>query len=58
MGQQDRFIAGGVGTMTRVELANDISEIPGLVEEYNVEALRMGNTAEAVAERFDISGEA
>ena len=57
-GQRDCVIAGGVENMSRVERANDISEIPGLVERYDVEALRMGNTAEAVAERFDVSRQA
>jgi acetyl-CoA acyltransferase len=57
-GQRDCVVAGGVESMTRVERANDISEIPGLVERYDVEAFRMGNTAEAVAERFGVSREA
>jgi acetyl-CoA acyltransferase len=57
-GQRDCVIAGGVENMSRVERANDISEIPGLVERYDVEAFRMGNTAEAVAERFDVSRQA
>ena len=57
-GQRDCVLAGGVESMTRVERANDVSEIPGLAEQYDVEAFRMGNTAEAVAERFDVSREA
>ena len=57
-GQRDCLIAGGVESMSRVERANDISEIPGLVEQYDVEAFRMGNTAETVAERFDVSRDA
>jgi len=57
-GQRECVIAGGVESMTRVERANDISEIPGLVECYDVENFRMGATAEAVAERFDVAREA
>ena len=57
-GQRECVIAGGVENMTRVERANDVSEIPALVERYDVESFRMGNTAEAVAERFDVSREA
>jgi len=57
-GQRECVIAGGVESMTRVERANDISEIPSLVERYDVENFRMGATAEAVAERFDVSREA
>lgn len=56
-GQRDCVIAGGVESMTRVERANDISEVPGLVAQYDVEMFRMGNTAETVSERFDISRE-
>lgn len=55
--QRDCIIAGGVESMSRVERANDISEVPGLTKQYDVEAFRMGNTAEAVAERFEISRE-
>jgi acetyl-CoA acyltransferase len=58
LGDSDLVIAGGVENMTRVERANDVSEIPALVERYDVESFRMGNTAEAVAERFDVSREA
>jgi acetyl-CoA acyltransferase len=54
-GQRDCVIAGGVENMSRVERAHDISEVPGLDEQYDVEAFRMGNTAEAVAERFDVT---
>ena len=54
-GQRDCVIAGGVESMSRVERANDISSVPGIASQYDVEQLRMGQTAETVASRYDIS---
>ncbi|MFB6133915.1 MAG: acetyl-CoA C-acyltransferase [Halanaeroarchaeum sp.] len=59
-GQRRAIIAGGVENMSRVPMDSDSYQYlhPGLAEEYNVPELQMGMTAEAVAERFDISREA
>lgn len=58
-GQRDCVIAGGVESMSRVKMGENMSELhPALAEEYNVGELQMGMTAEAVAERHDISREA
>ncbi|MFB6267344.1 MAG: acetyl-CoA C-acyltransferase [Halodesulfurarchaeum sp.] len=59
-GQREAVIAGGMESMTRVPMGDDSYQHlhPGLAERYNVPELQMGMTAEAVAERFDISREA
>jgi acetyl-CoA acyltransferase len=58
-GQRDAIIAGGVENMSRVKQgANRDTIHPRLAEEYNIAALAMGMTAEAVAERYDVSREA
>ena len=58
-GQRDAIIAGGVESMSRVKQgANRETIHPRLAEEYNIAALAMGMTAEAVAERYDVSREA
>ena len=55
-GQRDAIIAGGVESMSRVKQgANRETIHPRLAEEYNIAALAMGMTAEAVAERYDVS---
>jgi len=54
-GQRECVIAGGVESMSRVERAVDVGEIPGVAARYDVDAIRMGATAETVAERFDVS---
>jgi acetyl-CoA acetyltransferase family protein len=54
-GQRECLIAGGVESMSRVERAMDRSEIPGMVELYDLEQLTMGQTAETVADRQDVS---
>ena len=57
-GQRDAIIAGGVESMSRVKQgANRETIHPRLAEEYNIAALAMGMTAEAVAERHDVSRE-
>ena len=57
-GQRDAIIAGGVESMSRVKQgANRETIHPRLAEEYNIAALAMGMTAEAVAERYDVSRE-
>ncbi len=57
-GQRDVIIAGGVENMSRVERDHGIDSYPGIRERYDTDALQMGQTAEAVAERFDVSREA
>ncbi|SDJ83616.1 acetyl-CoA C-acetyltransferase/acetyl-CoA acyltransferase [Halovenus aranensis] len=57
-GQRDVLVAGGVESMSRVEMGSNTHNVhPGLNEEYNVAELGMGMTAEKVAEEFDISRE-
>jgi acetyl-CoA acyltransferase len=58
-GQRDAIIAGGVENMSRVPMDGDSYQHlhPGLAELYNVPELQMGMTAEAVAERYDVSRE-
>ena len=57
-GQRDAVIAGGVESMSRVEMGEGHGYIhPRMAEAYNVGELQMGMTAEAVADRFDVSRE-
>jgi acetyl-CoA acyltransferase len=54
-GQRDCIIAGGVESMTRVQRDHQIADIPGMQDRYDIEKLSMGMTAEAVADRYNIS---
>ncbi|MBV0902813.1 thiolase family protein [Haloarcula salina] len=55
-GQRECLIVGGVENMSRVAIAGNIDSVhPGLADRYDLDALNMGQTAEAVAERFDVS---
>ena len=57
-GQRDCVIAGGVESMSRVEMGDNMGNIhPGMNNEYNVFDLQMGMTAEKVSEEYDISRE-
>ena len=58
-GQRQAIIAGGVENMSRVPMGGDSYAHlhPELNEQYNVPELQMGMTAEAVAERYDVSRE-
>jgi len=57
-GQRDCVIAGGVESMSRVEMGNNMGNIhPDMNNEYNVFDLQMGMTAETVSEEHDISRE-
>ena len=57
-GQRDCLIAGGVESMSRVEMGQNMGSIhPRLNEQYNVATLDMGMTAEKVAEEFGVSRE-
>ncbi|MCU4801997.1 thiolase family protein [Halobacteria archaeon HArc-gm2] len=58
-GQRDCVVAGGVESMSRVELGENMHTVhPRIAELYNVGDLQMGMTAEKVAEKFDVSREA
>ncbi|WP_435361888.1 thiolase family protein [Haloarchaeobius sp. DFWS5] len=57
-GQRECLIAGGVENMSRVERDHGIDSYPGIREQYDVDELQMGMTAETVADRFDVSREA
>jgi len=58
-GQRDCLVAGGVESMSRVELGENMHTVhPRIAELYNVGDLQMGMTAEKVADRFDVSREA
>ena len=58
-GQRECLIAGGMESMSRVEMgANTANVHPGLNDHYNVAELQMGMTAEKVAEEYGISREA
>jgi len=55
-GQRECLIVGGVENMSRVAIAGNIDSVhPGLADRYDLDDLNMGQTAEAVAERFDVS---
>ena len=57
-GQRNCVIAGGVESMSRVEMGDNMGSIhPGLSDEYNVFDLQMGMTAEKVSAEHDISRE-
>jgi acetyl-CoA C-acetyltransferase/acetyl-CoA acyltransferase len=58
-GQRQAVIAGGVESMTRVPMGENLHTLhPRLNQEYDVAMLQMGMTAETVAEEFDVSREA
>ncbi len=58
-GQRDCVIAGGVESMSRVDMGENSHNVhPGLNDHYNVFDLQMGMTAEKVAEEYDMSREA
>ena len=55
-GQRDCVVAGGVESMSRVEMGENMANLhPQLAETYNVFDLQMGMTAEAVAEEYGVS---
>jgi len=57
-GQRECVIAGGMESMSRVEMgANTANVHPRLNDEYNVAELQMGMTAEKVSEEYDITRE-
>jgi len=55
-GQRDCLLAGGVESMTRVSLGENMHTVhPKIAELYNVGELQMGMTAEKVAEENDVA---
>jgi len=58
-GQREVLLAGGVESMSRVEMGENYGAVhPRLAELYDLEDLMMGMTAEKVAAEFDVSREA
>jgi len=58
-GQRDCVVAGGMESMSRVEMGENTHNVhPRLAELYDVGQLQMGMTAEEVAERFDVPRQA
>ena len=60
VGQRDAILAGGVESMTRVPFPDAGADTihPRIDEIYDQDQLRMGMTAETVAENYDISRDA
>ncbi|WP_121743611.1 thiolase family protein [Natronorubrum halophilum] len=58
-GRHKAVVAGGVESMSRVkmEIGDSGDMYPGLDKRYGMENLRMGMTAEKVAEKYDVSRE-
>jgi len=57
-GQRDCLVVGGVESMSRVKMGENVHTIhPRLNEHYNVAELDVGMTAEKVAEEFEIARE-
>ena len=56
-GQRECIIAGGVESMSRVPMGENDEVHPGLNEYHDISELRMGMTAEEVAERYDVTRE-
>jgi acetyl-CoA acyltransferase len=54
-GYRDCVIAGGVENMSRVERDHGIGSFPAIEAQYDPDALAMGQTAEKVARKYDIS---
>ncbi|QLG50182.1 thiolase family protein [Natrinema halophilum] len=56
-GQREVIVAGGVENMSRNERRKGIGSYDGIAAQYDVAGLAMGQTAETVAEEYDISRE-
>ncbi|WP_246998214.1 thiolase family protein [Halosolutus gelatinilyticus] len=54
-GQREAIVAGGVENMSRNERRKGIGSYDGIAERYDAAGLAMGQTAENVAEQFEIS---
>jgi len=58
-GQRRCLLVGGVENMSQVTIEGNVDSVhPRLGDRYDLDSLSMGATAEAVAERFDVSREA
>ncbi len=58
-GQRDCVVAGGVEQMSRVGTVVNLPSVhPAIDDRYGVDRLRMGTTAETVAEEYGVSREA
>jgi acetyl-CoA acyltransferase len=56
-GTRDIIVAGGVENMSRNERRKGIGSYDGIAAQYDAAGLAMGQTAEKVAQQFDISRE-
>ncbi|ELY89435.1 thiolase family protein [Natrialba taiwanensis] len=56
-GQREVIVAGGVENMTRTERRKGIGSYDAIAAQYAAADLQMGQTAETVARRYDISRE-
>ncbi|WP_323170962.1 thiolase family protein [Natrialba sp. PRR66] len=56
-GQREVIVAGGVENMTRNERRKGIGSYDAIAAQYDAADLQMGQTAETVARRYDISRE-
>jgi acetyl-CoA acyltransferase len=57
-GRRDAIFAGGVESMSMVKMGEGAGKMyPGMDERYGMENLPMGQTAEKVAEQYDVSRE-
>jgi acetyl-CoA acyltransferase len=55
-GQRDVLIAGGVESMSRVQMGENTHNVhPRLAEHYNIGELQMGMTAEKVADEMEVT---
>jgi len=54
-GQREVIVAGGVENMSRNERRKGIDSYDGIAEQYDAAGLQMGQTAEKVAQKYDIS---
>ncbi|TYL36807.1 acetyl-CoA C-acyltransferase [Natronococcus pandeyae] len=57
-GQREVVVAGGVENMSRNERRKGIGSYDCIAEQYDAAGLQMGQTAETVAQRYDIDREA
>ncbi|RQH03563.1 thiolase family protein [Natrarchaeobius oligotrophus] len=58
VGNRDAILAGGVESMSRVQMGENTTNVhPRMAELYNVGELQMGMTAETVAEEYGIDRE-
>ncbi|NKE36083.1 thiolase family protein [Natronococcus sp. JC468] len=56
-GQREIIVAGGVENMSRTERRKGVDAYDCIAEQYDVANLQMGQTAETVARKYDVSRE-